>query len=146
MSVNVIAQLPLVNAMLKGSCLCGSIRYELDAELLYLFHCHCKECRAFSGASHASNASIEASKLTISDDQNNLANYKTQTGSRYFCKNCGSSLYSEIDGYKEFPTLCCGTLHTPPVKNLDANLWLDEKCPWDEPSPAAQNFSKAVVP
>jgi hypothetical protein len=37
--------------MIHGKCLCGEITYTLASELLYLYHCHCVECRRFSGGS-----------------------------------------------------------------------------------------------
>ena len=53
--------------MLQGKCLCGAISYTLEGELLYLYHCHCNECRAFSGASFATNAAVEAAVFTLQD-------------------------------------------------------------------------------
>ncbi len=46
--------------MLKGSCLCGGIRYEIDADLGPVTNCHCSQCRKASGAAFASNASVPA--------------------------------------------------------------------------------------
>jgi len=31
--------------MLKGSCLCGSVRYEIDGPLDGAMNCHCSMCR-----------------------------------------------------------------------------------------------------
>ena len=39
--------------MLKGSCLCGGIRYEIDAELGPVTNCHCSQCRKAAGAAFA---------------------------------------------------------------------------------------------
>ena len=38
--------------MLKGSCLCGGVRYEIDAELQSVSYCHCSQCRKASGAAY----------------------------------------------------------------------------------------------
>jgi hypothetical protein len=46
--------------MLKGSCLCGGIRYEIDADLGPVTNCHCSQCRKAAGAAFASNASVPA--------------------------------------------------------------------------------------
>ncbi len=43
--------------MLIGSCLCGVIKYEIEAELGPATHCHCILCRKAPGASFATNAS-----------------------------------------------------------------------------------------
>ena len=46
--------------MLKGSCLCGGIRYEIDAELKAVSNCHCGQCRKASGAAFGTGATIPA--------------------------------------------------------------------------------------
>ena len=40
---------------LKGSCLCGAVRYEVSGDLQRFYHCHCKRCRKSTGTGHASN-------------------------------------------------------------------------------------------
>jgi hypothetical protein len=39
--------------MLKGSCLCGQVRYEYDGEITEISICHCQQCRKAQGAAHA---------------------------------------------------------------------------------------------
>ena len=52
--------------MLKGSCLCSGIRYEIDAELGPVTNCHCSQCRKAAGAAFASNASVPAVHFALS--------------------------------------------------------------------------------
>ena len=44
--------------MLRGSCLCGGIVYEIDALLGPGIYCHCSQCRKASGTAFATNASV----------------------------------------------------------------------------------------
>jgi hypothetical protein len=37
--------------MLKGSCLCGGVCYEIDGEVGPMAHCYCSMCRKQHGAS-----------------------------------------------------------------------------------------------
>ncbi|MDQ6957621.1 MAG: hypothetical protein Q9M24_00745 [Mariprofundaceae bacterium] len=30
---------------LRGSCLCGSVQYEISGEIVRFYHCHCGRCR-----------------------------------------------------------------------------------------------------
>lgn len=132
--------------MLEGKCLCGAVSFKLEGELLFLYNCHCVECRAYSGASFATNASVEACTLRLNDPGGRLRRYGTQSGGgRYFCGDCGSPIYSAASEGQEFIALHCGSLLVPPDKALDANIWVDEKCPWVELSPDVQTFSKAVT-
>ncbi len=40
--------------MYKGSCLCGTVRIEMDGHLLRPTACHCQQCRKHSGHYEAS--------------------------------------------------------------------------------------------
>ena len=35
--------------MIRGTCLCGAVRYTIDGELSSLSHCHCSMCRKSQG-------------------------------------------------------------------------------------------------
>ena len=37
------------DAQAAGGCLCGSVRYEIDGELMPVINCHCSKCRRFHG-------------------------------------------------------------------------------------------------
>lgn len=129
--------------MIEGTCLCGEISYQVDGELLFLYNCHCVECRAFSGAAHATNASIASSDFQVNDPMGYLTKYSTRGGVRYFCRNCGSSMYSLSKGGEDFPALHVGTIRNPPQKALDANLWTSEKCPWVELAASVASYDAA---
>lgn len=130
--------------MLQGRCLCGAVSYTLEGELLYLYNCHCAECRAFSGASFATNASVETAAFALQDPGDRLRRYATANGGgRYFCSDCGSPIYSAASDGQAFISLHCGSLEAPPDKALDANVWVEEKCPWVDIDPELNNFDKA---
>ena len=128
--------------MIEGSCLCGAITYTVKSDLLFLYHCHCVECRRFSGASNATNATIVAADLNISDPHKKLKTYALENGGRHFCSDCGSPIYSSADG-GEFSSLHCGSISNLPEKKIEANLWVSEKCPWTEIDESLQNFPRA---
>ncbi len=53
--------------MYKGSCLCGSIYFQLQGTLTDIIHCHCSLCRKASGSAYATNGFINAEDLKITD-------------------------------------------------------------------------------
>lgn len=130
--------------MIHGSCLCKAITISLKSELRYLYHCHCKECRAFSGSSYATNASVKAADLQISDPQGNLSVYETKGGRRHFCKVCASPIYSHAKGRENFPALHVGIIPNPAAKTVDANIWVSEKCPWVSLDKSGNNHQKFI--
>ena len=48
--------------MIKGSCACGGIRFEIEA-VRSMTHCHCTICRKLTGASFATYAHVDKDKF-----------------------------------------------------------------------------------
>ena len=46
--------------MLTGSCLCGSVAYEVDADPGPFVHCHCRTCRKTHGSAFSTVTSVPA--------------------------------------------------------------------------------------
>ncbi len=53
--------------MLKGSCLCGAVSFELTGELRPPFACHCTQCRKTSGH-YWSSTNVPRGTLTFTRD------------------------------------------------------------------------------
>lgn len=127
--------------MLTGQCLCKSISYQITGELLFLYHCHCVECRAYSGASCATNATIMRQDFTLNDPDQQLQRFSTSgEGARCFCKQCGSPLFSYPNENDDYYALHVGSLNDYPEKTLDANLHVAEKCRWTVIDEGLMNF------
>jgi hypothetical protein len=39
----------------SGSCLCATVRFEIDGDLERFFLCHCEHCPKDTGSAHAAN-------------------------------------------------------------------------------------------
>ena len=50
--------------MVNGSCLCGNVRWQIDAALTGMTHCHCSMCRKSHGAPFATYAMVERDAVT----------------------------------------------------------------------------------
>ena len=79
----------------SGSCLCGSVRYEISGNPRSFYHCHCRRCRKTTGTGHASNIILkpEAAKWLAGEEL--LESFKVPDAKRFrtvFCSNCGSPL------------------------------------------------------
>jgi hypothetical protein len=48
-------------AVLRRSCLCGGVKYEITGPLLRLLNCHCSRCRKQHGAAFRSRARVNIS-------------------------------------------------------------------------------------
>lgn len=119
--------------MLKGSCLCGAIRYELDAPLGQIGICHCQRCRKASGTAYGVNATVDAAGFRLIAGADSLTHFAGPIGvTRSFCRHCGSPLYSGRDSMPNALRLRLGSLDTPIEERPQFHFFTDSKAEWDE--------------
>jgi hypothetical protein len=63
--------------MLKGSCLCGQVRYEYDGDITEVSMCHCSQCRKAQGTAYVAVSPVESSKLRLVAGADLLREYRT---------------------------------------------------------------------
>lgn len=119
--------------MLKGSCLCNAIQYEIHGELGPTMMCHCSKCRKANGSAYAVNAVVKTDEFHFVKGKEFVAEFESTPGVfRSFCKQCGSPLYSRRPSQPDLLRLRIGTLNTPvDVKPL-AHIFVGSKASWDE--------------
>ena len=122
-----------VQSALKGSCLCGSIRYEVTGQALRFYHCHCGRCRKATGTGHASNLFVSPqSSITWTSGEALLKCYKLPGAERFyncFCTQCGSRMprvIPEID----MVLIPAGSLDTPSPLPAQARIFWDSRAEW----------------
>ncbi len=77
--------------VVNGSCLCGTVMFEIDGAISKLSHCHCSMCRKFHGALFATY--FDSTGLTITQGEDAILSYASSRNvTRQFCKHCGSPL------------------------------------------------------
>jgi len=79
--------------MVRGSCLCGSVRYEVHGKFPRIVHCHCRMCRKAHGAAFGSYGEIRAESFKLVSGEVDIASYESSPGvRRTFCRKCGATL------------------------------------------------------
>jgi len=51
--------------MIKGSCLCGEVQYQIQQELGPIIYCHCKRCRKSSGSAFVTSTEVLRANFKI---------------------------------------------------------------------------------
>ncbi len=83
---------------LKGSCLCGTIRFEVTPPTKWCAHCHCSLCRRAHGAAFVTWFGVERSQFVMTSGDEKVAWFKSTTPARRgFCTRCGSTIFFESD-------------------------------------------------
>jgi hypothetical protein len=119
--------------MLKGSCLCGGVRYEIDGELSAVTNCHCALCRKTSGSAFASGATITAASFRLLAGKDLLREWESSPGyHRVFCGRCGSPILKRKDNDPERLRFRPGTLDSDPGVKMSKHTHVRSKAPWVE--------------
>jgi len=125
----------------KGSCLCGRVRFELDAELGEFGYCHCKSCQKASGTAHAANAPIERRYFRLISGADAIKEFLSSPGKiRAFCSGCGSPIYAFLTQSPEHLRIRLGVLDTAFNKQPKAHTWMAEKASWEPIEDALPRF------
>ena len=116
-----------------GSCLCGSVQYEIKGKAKRFYHCHCQRCRKTTGTGHASNILVTPeSLLTWTKGEDLLKRFKVPEAERFFncfCSNCGSPMprvVTQLDGI----VIPVGTLNDEPPINPQARIFWNSRAGW----------------
>ncbi len=97
--------------MIHGSCLCGSVKYEINGNFESISKCGCSECRKITGSDFSANALIRGDDFHLIKGEDNVAVYKVSDEvSRTFCSRCGSNLQYIINEHPEIIGVAMGTL------------------------------------
>lgn len=120
--------------MLKGSCACGRVSYEIDGPLIGpVTYCHCWRCRKHSGSSFGTTAGIGASDLRFVTGAELMESWESSPGvHRFFARCCGSPIYKRDDAAPEELGFRLGTLDTDPGVKVEMHFMVGSKAPWLE--------------
>ena len=119
--------------MIRGSCVCGGVRYEATGPLTLVARCHCVQCRKSSGAEFATNGSVAKEHFRITQGQDLLAEYESSPGNfRTFCKRCGSPLFKRDTNRPHMVRLRLGCLDEEISETPQFHVFVSEKPAWSE--------------
>ena len=90
--------------MLRGGCLCGGVRYEIEGDPVVVAHCHCTDCQRLSGAGHTTGAMFPVGAVTVHGavSEFQIASSSDSVVTRSFCPTCGSPLFGRNTGMAGF--------------------------------------------
>lgn len=120
----------MTDAALHGSCLCGSVRYQVDQLDMPIQHCHCHTCRKAHAAAFASTAGVLRQHFRWLQGQQLLSCYESSPGKlRYFCRVCGSQLLAERP-VQPHVILRVATMDDAPPQRPTAHIWCSHDVAW----------------
>jgi hypothetical protein len=129
-------------ATLHGTCLCGGVKFEVDAEPESLRACHCTSCKKLAGSGATVNFGASADAIRIVAGENLLQSFTPPEGSaKTFCRVCGTNLFGA-----GWPESGRASVRVPTIQDsVDAgvgvHLFVRSLAPWESlPDDGAQRF------
>jgi hypothetical protein len=129
---------------ITGGCLCGSVRYEVNAKPIIVRACWCRTCQYIAAGQATVNVVFPAEAVTISGE---LKDFESTADSgnkmhRKFCPTCGVHLFSMAEVRSHLLIVRAGTLDDQKDLKLEALIWTSSAPTWAHLDPSIQQFEK----
>ena len=127
---------------MRGSCLCGGVRFEVEAAPDSLRYCHCTSCKKLSGGAGTVNFGVPPSAIRIVAGEGLLQSFTPEGGSaKTFCRTCGANLFGGGWPDSERASVRVPTIEGPIDANVGAHIYARSVASWETlPDDGAERF------
>jgi len=108
----------------NAQCSCGAVTLILPGPSRLVVACHCIDCQRRTGAPFSVGAFYPANAVTMCGTTKEYTRTADSGGKvhRYFCPNCGSTLYWKADNLPDMIGVAVGAMadpnHPPPFRSV----------------------------
>lgn len=121
--------------MIRGSCLCGGVAFEIARAAGPFELCHCTRCRKASGSAFVAGLGVKREHFRLVQGRELIKSYEAPIRTAppayraCFCSSCGSPV---PDALSELPWLevPAGALDDDPELRPDKHIFVEHKAPW----------------
>lgn len=118
--------------IVRGSCLCGGVRFEVRPPFLRANHCHCSRCRKHSGTAVCTQARVPRGQFTLLSGEPLIRVFGEGQGAvKAFCSACGSSLFGGKWPHGKEISIRMGAFDDDPGIRPQFHTYVDSRAPWD---------------
>jgi len=135
------------NKAVKGSCLCGEVKYQYRGLIKVFQYCHCTRCQKFTGTAHASNIIVDPDQFEWLEGEKSVGRFELPEAKHFatsFCKNCGSSLPWLTQSGKAV-VIPAGSLDEDPQVVPIHNIFYANKACWYKETGELQKFDELPI-
>ena len=121
--------------LLKGSCNCGHIQYEVLPPFKYQAACHCIQCQKHTQSAFSLVGGTTRAKFHLLSGELKKWTKTADSGTRhdcYFCPQCGNRIYHQNPLMPDVIRLKLGTLEDTSVIDPQIHVWTQHKQDWYE--------------
>lgn len=121
--------------MVRGGCLCGGVRFEINRAVGPFELCHCSRCRKSSGSAFVAGLGVRVEDFRLLSGSELIRTYEAPIVERppayrvAFCSRCGSPVPDPPAGADWFE-IPAGLLDDDPGISPDKHIFVEIKSPW----------------
>jgi hypothetical protein len=129
-------------AALRGSCLCGGVKFEVSEPPETLRYCHCESCKKLSGGAATVNGRVPSTAIRILEGEDLLQTFQPPEGTaKTFCLACGSNLFGGGWPESEVASVRATTFDDLFDARPSAHIFVGSVAPWETlPDDGLQRF------
>jgi hypothetical protein len=129
--------------MMRGSCLCGAVGYEVSGPLTEMHHCHCGNCRKSHGAAFATYAQVSRDDFRFTRGQERVRTFRSSPPcGRTFCSACGANLQFLLESVPDSLWIAVASLDDLPGERPMAHIYVGSKAPWHDITDGLPRFAE----
>jgi len=133
-------------APVRGSCLCGTVAWEVEPPLLAMRVCHCSRCRRRSGSNGFVGVMTRSGTLRLLHGATEITSWHmpgTRLYSVSFCKSCGSPAPSTIP---KGSFVSAGCLDDDPGTRTQCHVFYGSRAAWVDAKDDLPRFEEFPPP
>jgi len=133
--------------MIRGSCLCGGVQFEIQRAVGPFELCHCSRCRKTSGSGFVAGLGVRVEDFRLLAGEDLISVYEAPIVERppayrvAFCSRCGSPVPDPPSGATWFE-VPAGILDDDPELRPDKHIFIDYKDAWFEITDSLPQLTK----
>jgi hypothetical protein len=136
-------------SVVRGSCLCGGVEFEVTLPFTDANYCHCSRCRKHSGAEAGVQARVPREQFRLLSGEELIRVYDPEDGGavKAFCSVCGSSLFGRRWPEGDEIAIRMGTIDGDPEIRPELHSFVASKPPWSEiPDDGLPRYAEGYQP
>lgn len=129
---------------LSGHCLCGKISFNADTEIKMTANCHCKDCRAATGAAYGTLLFLAEDAFQVTGTPK-VFRHKADSGAemeKNFCPDCGSQLFGRNSNRPNMVSLRAGSVEQTDLVKPTVNVFMSSRIESTPIDPELKGFEK----
>ena len=115
---------------IPGTCLCGSVKFEVTPPFTAFRYCHCTRCQKASGSAHAANAFLPITQFKWLAGESLVKRFDLPGAKRFavaFCTQCGTRVPHKTGENMLIPA---GLLDADPGARPDSSIFWKSGAVW----------------